>query len=104
MKIVKSDSFVFEIEPGDGTKYNFVITNISPKNNVICSGISPTKFVGYYYHIDSIREFFDRHIIDMGYNEWVYNLNDPFIGYIMDHSDCNKYAAMAFLLCAKELL
>ena len=105
INMVKTDSFIFEIEPGDMTKYKFIITrNVNKKNEVLISSIYPTKFLGYSYSLDSVKEFFERNHIDKEYNEWVCDIYEPFIGYIMDHSNCDRYAAVAALMCAKELL
>jgi hypothetical protein len=96
-------AYIFELQPGDMTKYKFIISNNS--DDVIIVGFNPTKFDGYTYHKESIERFFVENIVDQeNYSQWVQDLNDSFIEYIEDHSNCTKYVAVAALICAKNLL
>lgn len=102
---IKVESHLFELEPGDMTKYNFIIAKNPHKPELIIAGYGSTRFSGYYYSIDNINTLFKYlPVRNQEYSAWVSDLDISFLGYIESHSNCDKYTAIAAMQCAKSLL
>ena len=100
-------------QPGDGTRYDFIVTDVPEMNQVIIAGTGKgAKFKGYTYRkasiISFLLEFPDVLINDRDtYRDKVGEIMPdrhfpPFVGYICDdkHSDCNPWTALAAMRAA----
>ena len=100
---------LIEIEPGDMTRYSFIVSDYNIDYVMIIGSGRGPKFEGYGYRKDSIKFSMERFDIkiDESYRSYIREnkiLDDPYIEYIVDHSFCNPWTAIAAILCANEFL
>jgi hypothetical protein len=115
LKIKKIDCNFVELEPGDLTRYRFLITenpdNNDNYNNENYIGISShwdgPRFESYTYRklaiVDFFKEVGEPPIDSEKYQNWANHevMNHPYLRYVISHSgDCNPYTALAGLICA----
>lgn len=99
----KIEAFEIIDEPGDATHYEFIIALAKDRHFIFISrGENGAKFESYTYRIDSIENFVkDYPILIEALDESEYqkkvasSMDDPFIGYIASHSNCNPWTAIA---------
>jgi hypothetical protein len=98
------DCDVITLEPGDRTKYKFIVINLND-DYIIISGIE-TKFNGYEFRKDDIRHFFDvngKPPQEDKYHKWADALlhkKEDYLLYVQDHTGgimCNPFTALAAL-------
>lgn len=101
---------IVEIEPGDKTKYSFIISNVD--DYILIAGTGEgAMFQGYSYDKISIKEFCKKYeYSNIGYNEyqkWVSDnkiLEEGYLGYIVNHSHCNVWTALIAVFCMNEVI
>jgi len=112
--IKKIDCNFVELEPGDLTKYRFLITE-NPYYNDSYIGIAShyvsPRFESYLYKKSSIVDFFkevgEPPVDKKEYQNWAtYEvMNHSYLKYVISHSgDCNPYTALAGLICAYMII
>lgn len=88
------------LEPGDMTKYTFLIEPSPNKGYLFVSG-SP-RFDLYEYRYELVEEFYARRL---GFEEDLTDLDfmdDNFVLYIVHHSNCNPWTARAAIIAMKR--
>ena len=109
MKTYDLKTKLIEIKPGDMTRYSFLISNYNLDYVIIAGSGKGAKFAGYEYRKDSIKNFIKKFDIkiDESYRSYIQKnkiLDDHYIRYIVNHSFCNPWTAVAAIICASELL
>lgn len=116
------------LAPGDGTAYEFLISDgvkqwparTDESTLFIASvqhGAGRPMFGGYVYNNASIIEVAERYRellwapkgeyergISAGIHDPLSAYNDPFVGYMAEHSKANTWTALAAIRCAAEFL
>ena len=85
------------IQPGDGTRYRFMIVP-EAKGYVFISGVDCTRFNGYTYSVDDIKHCFLELPKTPKTPEEFCHL--PLIRYMHDYADCSYWEARAAVLAA----
>jgi len=60
--------------------------------------------VGYIYKKSSIRRFAQEHAGQSHETHFDELREDPYVGYIVGHSDCNPWTAVAAIMAADSVL
>lgn len=102
-------------EPGDATRYEFVVSTLPDRNDAlfiasVARGQGCPRFVGYTYNIDSLLAFrkdwaevFDQDGTGR-YRDTVRRLDSHhLIGYAASHSDANPWTALAALMAGARV-
>ena len=95
------------IEPDDMTRYKFLISDIKgpfDAGNLRIASVNGPKFVGYIYRKNSIRQFAMKHAGQCHDTHFKELSEDPYIGYMIGHSDCNPWTAVAAIMAADSVL
>ncbi len=102
------------IEPGDGTLYEFYVMNsvgYDLHGLVPACVVQGVPFNAYAYHQESVMQFIKDHPTFEYDDEFLMlpskhapggQMIDPFLGYIMGHSNCSVWTAVAAIM-AMEL-
>lgn len=95
-----------ELSPGDMTRYEFLISDLGKNIAVTC--LNSFRFDGYFYDLGSVEDFFLRNgnppPEKESYRSWAGPLlSDPYVSYMVTHSSCNPWTAIAALICARML-
>lgn len=107
------DAKYYILEPGDMTKYKFVISwdpgSVEKKYLFISSGDNAPPFKGYIFMKDEIILYFDRVSIPpekREYRNWLNNaVKDKYISYVQSHAgNINPCTAVAALICAYDFI
>lgn len=94
------DAIVAEIEPGDGTHYEFMWCVEHDEEFVRVAGLPDLKM--YEYRVDEVLDCYERNRGMVGRHELP---EDPYLGYIQGHSGkCNPWTAWAMVQCIAEHL
>ena len=109
MEIYDLETKLIEIEPGDKTRYSFIISDYNIDYVMIIGSGRGAKFAGYGYRKDSIKNFIEKFDIkiDESYRSYIQEnkiLDDPYVEYIVNHSFCTPWTALAAIICANEFL
>ena len=106
----KSDCFHIVFEPGDKTRYKFIISeDVENKKDYIfiTGGDNTVPFKGYTFKKQIISKLFSEYgdppKAPTKYQKWVQEtgiINDSYISYVRSHSgDCNQWTALAAVIC-----
>ena len=94
-----------DLQPGDGTHYRFLISEVpSAEGRIAISGREGVRFKGYDYEEDEVRYFFERNGKPSNrgdYREWALRAiskNDHYLLYVQEHSAENPWTALAALV------
>lgn len=112
------NAFWFELEPGDGTHYEFIVSEIPNQDSSIfiasvARGHSAPAFVGYAYQKGGLADFHRRfpQVVEAPYDSYRQKiddssvLDDHFVGYAYTHSECRSlYTALAGILAGVKWL
>ncbi len=100
-----------ELEPGDGTHYEFLIMRYD-RSNLLCAAVShgsgSALFAGYTYRVTSVLDCLER-MEGAAKEEEIYQefgQIDHYLGYMTErgHSDCNSWTARAACMAMGEFL
>lgn len=104
---LKVPATYWHIEPGDGTRYEFLIAEVEP-GKLRIAAVGGARFEGYAYAVDGMRRFAARYgdaLTADDYQSAIRDsgaLDDPLVEYAAEqaHSNCNRWTAVAALRCA----
>lgn len=99
LRMVQSEfkAYIVIIEPGDMTKYQFCII-YKEKGRILVASISGPRFDGYDYSLSEIIEY-----INNTHEKRCEESINSYIQYIVDHSNCNPWTAVAMCKAVYEL-
>jgi hypothetical protein len=104
------DALVVRMEPGDGTRYSFVVwANNGSRTKLMCAGTGDgAHFDGYEYSLSGVCRTIDEcgqpghvgHDSAGTYRAWAEHVmrTQEWLGYIVGHSNCNPWTAVAAML------
>ena len=87
----------YHLEPGDGTRYEFLIMR-KDGDNLYCAEVNTLTFRGYIYRPSSIlpcMEELKEGELSAKVDNRGPGLIHPYLGYIADKSHCNPWTARA---------
>ena len=108
---IDSRGMVIELQPGDGSRYKFAV--VKEQDQLLIASVLGVGncFRGYSYNISSIQDFFTRFPelgdfdnyagTDFDYQGYVNKekvFNDHYLNYVVEHSSCGKWTALAGIL------
>lgn len=88
---------VAAFELGDGTHYEFLWMRAQP-GFVRVAGTPDLRM--YEYQIESIERCYETYRELAGTKE--FPVEEPYIGYVVEHSRCNPWTAWAMIQCLAE--
>ena len=94
---IPGDAVVAGFEPGDGTHYEFMWMR-AQTGFVRVAGTPDLRM--YEYNIESIKRCYEEHRDLVGTK--AFPVEEPYIGYVVEHSKCNPWTAWAMVQCIAE--
>lgn len=91
-----------ELEPGDATRYVFLIEESGDKDYLFVAGAP--RFDLYEYNKNDVAAFYKKHptfTVDLSNLEF---LDDGYIQYMVQHSNCNPWTARAAIIAMKKFI
>lgn len=90
------------LEPGDATRYTFLVEESGDKNYLFVAGAP--RFDLYKYNKGAVLAFYKKYptfTVDLSDLEF---LDDDYIQYMSEHSKCNPWTARAAIMAMKEYM
>lgn len=106
------DAMYYHIEPGDGTRYEFVVTPYRDGKCLYCLSTSGgAKFTSSIYQIAEVQQYIDSHpkwdhrdIVTIGKMGGGILTPDAMVYHIMIESNCNPWTAVAALMAMNRYI